>query len=56
MIYIIYLKLLRKILKAFKIDKHKFLVALKDIRGNVNANTDSPEDTYDVLTKFGKDV
>ena len=47
---------MKRIFKAFKIDKHKFLVALKDIRGNVNANSDSPEDTYDVLTKFGKDV
>ena len=47
---------LRKIFKVYKIDKHKFLVALKDIRGNVNANSDTPEDNYDVLTKFGKDV
>ncbi|MBR3614670.1 MAG: ATP-dependent chaperone ClpB [Clostridia bacterium] len=47
---------LRRIFKSYKIDKHKFLVALKDIRGNVNANSDTPEDTYDVLTKFGKNV
>jgi len=47
---------LRKILKTFKIDKHKFLVALKDIRGNVNVNSDTPEDSYDVLSKFGKNV
>ena len=47
---------LRRILKVYKIDKHKFLVALKDIRGNVNANSETPEDTYDVLTKFGKNV
>ena len=47
---------LRKIFKVYKIDKHKFLVALKDIRGNVNVNSDTPEDTYDVLTKFGKNV
>ena len=47
---------LKRILKTFRIDKHKFLVALKDIRGNVNVNSDTPEDTYDVLTKFGKNV
>ena len=47
---------LRKIFKTLKIDKHKFLVALKDIRGNVSVNSDTPEDTYDVLTKFGKNV
>ena len=47
---------LRRILKTYKIDKHKFLVALKDIRGNVSVNSDTPEDSYDVLTKFGKNV
>ncbi len=47
---------LRKILKIYKLDKHKFLVALKDIRGNVSVNTDTPEDSYDVLSKFGKNI
>ena len=47
---------LRKIFKVYKIDKHKFLVALKDIRGNVSVNSETPEDTYDVLAKFGKNV
>ena len=41
---------------SVKIDKHKFLVALKDIRGNVSVNTDTPENSYDVLTRFGKNV
>ncbi len=47
---------LRKIFKIYKIDKHKFLLALKDIRGNVSVNTDTPENSYDVLSKFGKNV
>ena len=47
---------LRKILKTYRIDKHRFLVALKDIRGNVNVNTDTPENSYDVLNRFGKNV
>ncbi len=47
---------LKKILKLYKIDKHKFLVALKDIRGNVSVNTDTPENTYNVLERFGKNV
>ena len=47
---------LRKIFKKYKIDKQKFLVALKDIRGNVNVDDDTPEDKYDVLTRFGKDL
>ena len=45
-----------KILKNYRIDKHKFLVALKDIRGNVKVTSDTPEDSYDVLTKFGKNL
>ena len=47
---------LKKILKSYKLDKHKFLVALKDIRGNVSINSDTPENTYDVLSRFGKNV
>ena len=47
---------LKKILRLYKIDKHKFLVALKDIRGNVSVNTDTPENTYNVLERFGKNV
>ena len=47
---------LKKILKANKVDKHKFLVSLKDVRGNVSVNTDTPENSYDVLTRFGKNV
>lgn len=47
---------LSKIFKVYRIDKHKFLVALKDIRGNVQVSSDTPEDTYDVLNKFGRDL
>lgn len=47
---------LRRIFKVYKIDKHKFLVALKDIRGNVSVNSDTPENAYDVLSRFGKNV
>jgi len=47
---------LRRIFKKYKIDKQKFLLALKDIRGNVNVDDDTPEDKYDVLNRFGKDL
>ena len=47
---------LKRILKNYKVDKHKFLVALKDIRGNVSVNSDTPENSYDVLGRFGKNV
>ena len=47
---------LGKLFKLYRIDKHRFLVALKEIRGNVSVKTDTPENSYDVLSKFGKDV
>ena len=47
---------LKRIFKVYRIDKHRFLVALKNIRGNVNVNTDTPEGTYDVLNRFGKNI
>ena len=46
----------KKILKNYKIDKNKFLIALKDVRGNVKVTSDTPEDSYDVLNKFGKNL
>ena len=47
---------LKRIFKTYKVDKNKFLVALKDIRGNVSVNSDTPENSYDVLGRFGKNV
>ena len=47
---------LAKIFKIFRITKNAFLVALKAVRGNVKVSSDNPEDTYDVLKKYGKDV
>lgn len=34
----------------------KFLNVLKDIRGNQTVTTDSPEETYDSLKKYGRDL
>ena len=47
---------LAKIFKIFRITKNSFLIALKEVRGNVKVSSDNPENTYDVLNKFGKDV
>ena len=47
---------LNQYLRLYRIDKKRFLNALKDVRGNVNVTDDSPEQTYDVLLKYGKDV
>jgi len=47
---------LKTIFKVYRIEKHKLLVTLKEVRGNVHVNSDTPEDTYDVLNKFGRDL
>ena len=46
---------LRKIFRTYKIDKKKFITALKDIRGN--RSVDSNDDvSNDLLEKFGKNL
>ncbi len=47
---------LQKLLKAFVITKPKFLEVLKDVRGNQRVTSDNPEETYDVLKKYGQDL
>jgi ATP-dependent Clp protease ATP-binding subunit ClpB len=46
----------KKILKQFSLDKNKFLKALSDVRGNERVNTENPEETYDVLNKYGQEL
>lgn len=47
---------IKKFFKTFDISKDKFLDILKDVRGNQRVTSDSPEDTYDVLKKYGQDL
>lgn len=47
---------LQKLFKAFVITKPKFLEVLKDVRGNQRVTSDNPEETYDVLKKYGQDL
>ena len=46
----------KKLIKKYNIVKHDFMSRLKEIRGNVRVTGDSPEDTYDVLNKYGQDL
>ncbi len=46
----------KEILSAFGITKDKFLAVLKNVRGNTNVTSDNPENTYDVLKKYGQDL
>ncbi|MDD7429041.1 MAG: ATP-dependent chaperone ClpB [Oscillospiraceae bacterium] len=47
---------LKKLFKSYGIDKNAFLKALSEVRGNQRVTNDSPEDTYDVLKKYGQDL
>lgn len=46
----------KRILKEFHIDEKSFMGALKEIRGNQKVTSDNPEDTYEALTKYGRDL
>ncbi len=47
---------MRSIFQAFDITKNKFLTALSTVRGNTRVVSDSPEETYDALSKYGQDL
>jgi ATP-dependent Clp protease ATP-binding subunit ClpB len=46
----------KKIFSSFGLTKDDFLKALSEVRGNQRVTNDSPEDTYDVLKKYGQDL
>ena len=45
-----------EIFNRYQITKDWFLKALLAIRGNTRVTSDNPEDTYDVLNKYGQDL
>ncbi len=45
-----------KLFKNFAIDKDGFLKALSEVRGGQRVTTDSPEETYDALKKYGQEL
>jgi ATP-dependent Clp protease ATP-binding subunit ClpB len=47
---------IKNLFNLFKVDKSKFLNVLSQIRGNTRVTSDSPESTYDVLSKYGSDL
>ena len=44
------------LLKTFNITQDAFLSALMTVRGNTRVTSENPEDTYDVLTKYGQEL
>ena len=49
-------KALTNVLKPFSVTKDAFLAALMKVRGNQRVMDQNPEETYDVLTKYGQDL
>ncbi len=47
---------MRDIFSRFGITSHSFLTALSTVRGNTRVTSDSPEETYDALSKYGQDL
>ena len=47
---------IKGLLRSAEISEKAFLEKLKDIRGNRRITDESPEDTYDALTKYGQDL
>ena len=49
-------KELQNVLKPFSVTKDAFLAALMKVRGNQRVTDQNPEETYDVLAKYGQDL
>ena len=47
---------LKALFRELGLTKEKFLAALREVRGNRAVTTDTPEETYDVLKKYGRDL
>ena len=45
-----------KLFQRYGITKEKFLEALTKVRGNQRITNDNPEDNYDALSKYGRDL
>ena len=47
---------LKELFRTYNITKESCLQALQAVRGNQRVTTDSPEDTYEALSKYGTDL
>ena len=47
---------MKKLFQTYHIQKEAMLKALSDIRGNQRVTSDTPEETYDALKKYGSDL
>ena len=47
---------LGKVFETFGVTPDNFLKTLSEVRGNQRVTSDNPEDTYDALEKYGRDL
>jgi len=47
---------LKDVFKMFGLNKNNFLKVLMSVRGNTRVTNDTPEDTYNVLEKYGSEL
>ncbi|MBR6044018.1 MAG: AAA family ATPase, partial [Ruminococcus sp.] len=47
---------MKELFRSFSITKDKFLKALQEVRGSAQVTSQNPEDTYDVLKKYGTEL
>ncbi|MDE6501889.1 MAG: ATP-dependent chaperone ClpB [Ruminococcus sp.] len=45
-----------QLFRTFNINRDSFLNALMTVRGNTRVTSENPEETYDVLTKYGQEL
>lgn len=46
----------KEIFKKYGVNLDSFLVALRKVKGDQKVNSNNPEDTYEVLEKYGRDL
>ena len=47
---------INELFKLFNVKKSEFLKVLQEVRGTTRVTSDNPEETYDVLKKYGTDL
>ncbi len=47
---------MKKIISQHNINENEFMTALASVRGNTRVTSQNPEETYDVLKKYGQDL
>ncbi len=47
---------IKRLFEQYSISREGILNALKSVRGNARVTSENPEDTYDVLVKYGQDL